>query len=87
MEPILYCACYDHLCSNNPANYVVLSQDLLRGLAHRVVLPQDLLRVVSLHDLLRGIVLRGLVRRLQGLSFRSLSLHSWFVPRAMTLYS
>ena len=87
MEPILYCACYDHLCSNNPTNCVMSAQDAVSAQdvvsAQGVVSAQD---VVSAHDLLRGIVLCGLVRRLQGLHCRSLNLRLWFVPRAMTLY-
>ena len=84
MEPILYCACYDHLCSNNPTNRVVSAQGMVSA---QDVVSVSAQGVVSAHDLLRGgIVLCGLVRRLQGLSFRSLSLHSWLVPRATTLY-
>jgi hypothetical protein len=75
MEPILYCACYDHLCSNNPTNCVLSPQCVAspRGAvsAQDVVFLQG---VVFPHDLLRGIVLCGLVRRLQGLYFRSLNL-------------
>jgi hypothetical protein len=76
MEPFLYCAYYDHLCSNYPTSREVSAQ-VVEFVSAQDGVSVSVQGVESAHDLLRGeIVLRGLVRRLQGLHFRSLSLRS-----------
>src|SRR5713226_2392601 len=82
MEPILYCACYDHPCSNIPTNHplVALWDQLLEEVVGMV-----LRRLVQRRRLLRGPVQDAPVRRLTGLNFHPWGVHPWLVPQWPTL--